>query len=253
MVNELQVEPEQEALRARMEESREALAHKIEQLEEKVTETVENATSTVAEATATVMETVQTATATVSETVDTVTNAVQGTVETVRHSVEGTVDSVKEAFDLRRQVEQHPWFMFTGAVGVGFMAAKLIPNLSETMPARSSSRGYDWSSRSTPGFEGQSFAAHRETQSNGAPSNGSPMNAPSSNAATSWMNTSSWMNSLRELLGPEIVKVRNLTIGAAMNSLKETVVKAVPQPVQQPLAKIFDEFTEKLGAHPLQS
>jgi len=253
MVNELEVEPEQEALRARMEEKRESLAHKIEQLEEKVTETVENATSTVAEATQTVMETVQTATATVNETVDTVTNAVQGTVETVVHSVEGTVDSVKEAFDLRRQVELHPWFMFTGAVGVGFMAGKLMPSLSEAMPSYNHNKGYDWSTRSTPGFEGQAFAGHRDAHGNGSPMSTPSTNASSDAASSSWLSSSGWMSSLREMFGPEIIKLRNLTIGAVMNSLKETVVKAVPEPAQQPLAKVFDDFTEKLGAHPLQS
>src|SRR5262249_47026222 len=91
-----------------IEETRSALSDKVEALEEQVVDTVQGTTSAVA------------------ETVDTVKEAVQETVEQVRETVQGTVEAVKETFDIRLQYERHPWLMFGGSVGLGFLAGKLL-------------------------------------------------------------------------------------------------------------------------------
>src|SRR5215831_16294588 len=99
-----------------IEETRSALSDKVEALEEQVVDTVQGTTSAVA------------------ETVDTVKEAVQDTVEQVKDTVQGTVEAVKETFDIGLQCERHPWLMFGGSVGLGFLAGKLLGGGSKPRP-----------------------------------------------------------------------------------------------------------------------
>jgi ElaB/YqjD/DUF883 family membrane-anchored ribosome-binding protein len=55
---------------------------------------------------------------TVAETVESVSDSVTNTAETVQE----TVESVQDAFDLPKQVQEHPWLAVGGAVLVGYLA-----------------------------------------------------------------------------------------------------------------------------------
>jgi len=235
-----------------MDESRESLAQKIEMLEDKVTETVQTATASVAEATASVLETVQSATASVSETVDSVTNAVQGTVDNVRQSVEGTVDSVKSAFDLSRQVEEHPWLMMGGAVAVGVLGATLLGNSGTNANARPRNGKPSPPDRSNGHVESFRDAPYQPSYATPAPASTfvpTVSTGETKQRSESW----SWLKHLTGTFGPEITKLEGLALGLAMGALRDVVVDAVPPGVRKEVQEVIDGFTEKLGGERLPS
>jgi len=226
-----------------MEESREALAQKIELLEEKVTETVQTATASVAEATASVLETVQNATSSVSDTVDSVTSAVQGTVDTVRQSMEGTGDSVKEAFDLPRQVQEHPWWMMAGAIAAGYFGGRLLSDSAKASVAKSAPRR---EFNPNPqmflaGRQDHRYLVPDEVAGNGFASNGA------ANRSSSVTTSPTWLHQLGTRFGPEIAKLESLAVGVALGTVRDFVVEAVPESIQQQISEVIDGLTEKLG------
>jgi len=91
-------------IRQQIEETKLQLTDKLESLEQQVSQTVQSAGDAVA--------------ATVE--------AVQGTVESVTGAVEEAVHSVSEAFDLRQQIENHPFLVLGGAVAAGYIAAECM-------------------------------------------------------------------------------------------------------------------------------
>ena len=253
MADELQLDLEQEEIRMRIDESRDALVQKIGKLEEKVTDTVESATASVAEATEAVMETVQNATASVSETVDSVTGAMQGTVETVRDSVEGAVDAVKDAFDVNRMVQQYPWMMVAGSVGVGYLTGQLFNSF--TNGSSSVPRSY------RPQPYGASFDSDRRASSypgttTGAAANGAEFNPPPTSframAPPPQVQQATVLESIKEALQPEISKLSGLAIGAGFGSLKYFLLKNVPPALQEPLSSAIDNVTKRMGGECVQ-
>jgi len=94
-----------------MEATRESLADKLGELESQVRETVQVAGDTV------------------SNTVD----GVKQVVSSVTDTVSSTVESVKETFNLRKQVEEHPWTALGAAVGLG-LAGGLLLDMPGTKP-----------------------------------------------------------------------------------------------------------------------
>jgi hypothetical protein len=74
-----------------------------------------------------VRDTVEGTTAAVTDTVTTVKEALTDTLQTARDSVKDAVSSMQHAFDLKRQVQLHPWGMCFGAVLAGYTLAHLIP------------------------------------------------------------------------------------------------------------------------------
>ncbi len=91
-------------IRQQIEETKLQLTDKLESLEQQVSQTVQSAGDAVA--------------ATVE--------AVQETVESVTGAVEGAVHSVSEAFDLRQQIENHPFLVLGGAAALGYIAAECM-------------------------------------------------------------------------------------------------------------------------------
>ena len=100
-------ESDPEVIHRQMAVQRAALAQKLETLENKIVNTVEGAREAVA------------------ETVQTFKDGVKDSVETVRDSVHTSVASVKETFDVKLQVQRHPWAMFGGSIAAGFVAGWL--------------------------------------------------------------------------------------------------------------------------------
>jgi hypothetical protein len=97
-----ELEQQIEETKLQLEETKLQLSDKLGTLEQQVSQTVETATVAVA--------------ATVE--------AVQGTVESVTGAVEEAVHGVHDAFDLRHQIEKHPFLVLGGAVVVGYLAAE---------------------------------------------------------------------------------------------------------------------------------
>jgi ElaB/YqjD/DUF883 family membrane-anchored ribosome-binding protein len=98
------VDSELEVIRTDMEVTRDSLAAKIGELESQVRDTVSGAGEAVAATKEGVMEVV---------------SSVSDTVTSVK-------DSIKETFDLRKQVEEHPWGAFGVAIAAGATGAFLL-------------------------------------------------------------------------------------------------------------------------------
>lgn len=222
-----------EVIHQEMEQTRSALADKLETLERKVTGTVADAT-----------DVVQTATAAVTDTVASVKDAVQETVDTVKVSVEEAVGTVKEAFDLRRQVEHHPWMMFGGAIAAGFLGERWLygrgpENIGNTVAsvigttARAAmGNGKAHSSDDTPRSNGVS-------QANGAREPASKEQQPASAPG------------IASLLSAELDQLKKLAIGATLGVVRDTVAGTLAPEFSRPFAQVMDSITTKLGGEPL--
>jgi hypothetical protein len=104
---------------------------------------------------------------TVHETVE----KVKATVEHAKDTMHETVEKVKATFDLRQQVNEHPWAMVGGAVAVGFLVGRRIGssdaprtsfrNLGSLSGAEPSAVGSD--ARSAGGYYATPSEASRHT------------------------------------------------------------------------------------------
>jgi len=196
-----------------IEATRASLVDKVETLEQTVVDTVQGTTNAVA------------------ETVDTVKEAVQSTVEQVKDTVQGTVEAVKETFDLSLQVERHPWLMFGGSVGVGYLAAALLTPRAASAPAPTEQLPVNYMGERLrrPGRsradEPKAFSAVAESAQQ------SP--EPSS--------------SLMNLFGSELTKLKKLAIGTVLGLAHELIEKNLPGDLGHHLTEIVDDINAKLG------
>jgi hypothetical protein len=91
-------------IRQQMNNTRLQLSEKLESLEHQVSRTVQS-TGTAVNATV---------------------GAVQETVDSVKGAVNDAAQSVSNAFDLRRQIDRHPWLCVGGSVVLGYLAVKFL-------------------------------------------------------------------------------------------------------------------------------
>lgn len=169
-----------EVIRQQMDETKAQLAEKLETLELQVAETVQSTGNVV------------------SATVE----AVQETVENVTGAVQDAVQSVNHAFDLRRQLDKHPWYVLGGSVALGFLAHELL------------------------GGKASKFKVSALSANNMAAGDGGSVNSPSTArplvaaTGTAGNKKSSW-NELQELAMETIVGL-----------VKEVAKQSVPQLVE---------------------
>jgi len=214
----------EELIRHQMEDTRTSLTEKLETLEQQVVATVQEATSAVSETVATVKESVE-------ETVTSVKDTLQDTVSTVKDSVEGTVsavqDGVKNALDIPAHVDRYPWFMMGGSVVLGYALGTMF---SPRRPPTATPRA------------GSPRSSSRTHHGNGGVRDG---RAGSSPAPVSWVRALG--------LEPELAKLKGLALGAALGTVREMVIKAVPEEMGHQLKDIIDNVTQKLGGQPIPS
>jgi ElaB/YqjD/DUF883 family membrane-anchored ribosome-binding protein len=187
---------EAEVIRHQMEETRTHLTEKLEALEDKVVHTVEGTTESVA------------------ETVNTVKEAVQGTVEAVSETVDKTIETVKETFNLRRQFERHPWLLFGGSVGVGFLGGYLLGPSRRSPSAR---------------YRGAPTWAREPAQPSGP----------------------GWLERMGGELKPALDKLKGLAIGGIAGMLGQSLIPAVPEPLRDQVGEVLESFTTALGGKPI--
>jgi hypothetical protein len=183
-----------EVLQHQMERTKANLAEKLETLEGQVSDTV------------------QSTTAAVSNTVE----AVKDTVASVKESVEGTVQSVAETFDLRLQVERHPWLMLGGAVALGCVAGAWSRGLEETV------RHAPPPPPPEPNFGNGKDADQARTESPGA----------------SWL----WDG---------LNRFKGLGVGLVMGVVRDLARRELPGPFGEKVAEEVDALTSRLGVEPM--
>src|SRR5262249_35848067 len=155
---------------------------KVEILETKVAQTVEG-----------VSETVENVTGAVKETVASVSDSVTDTVGAVKDTVQESVDTVKEMFDIRLQVERHPWLIMGGSALLGFLLEPVLRTTPKT-----SSTGQASAPTPAAGFAAQAIRPHH--------GNGGPRSRRSERATTP---KSTWFDYVQ----PELTKLKGLALG----------------------------------------
>jgi hypothetical protein len=216
---------ESEVIRQQMEDTRTSLAEKLETLEQQVVCTVHGATNAV------------------TDTVEAVREAVHDSVEKVKGSVEETMETVRETLDIQRQVERHPWSMFTGSVLLGYVGGSLL-NLTQQERYRGSSLGPVYSNPDRGTTEGLR--------------NGGSSRIPMQEALTSdnvqraGGTEHHWLDEAGQMFEKEISKVKGLAIGTVLGVLRDLIANSLPEPLKPELHEVMDSVTTKLGGKPIQ-
>jgi ElaB/YqjD/DUF883 family membrane-anchored ribosome-binding protein len=216
---------EAEMIEQQMREKREDLTKKLEQLEHQVVETVQSTTNAV------------------TDTVENVKEVVEETVEAVKGTVEETVDTVKKTFDIRLQVETHPWLMLGGSVAVGFVAGRLLEGL--TPPSRASQ------SHALPPPSYGEVRTNGGARSYRTAEDGPARREPAS-ASTSESSTGGWLGALTEQFAPEINKIKGMAIGTALGLVRDLVKQSLPAELGGKLYEMIDDVTQKMGGEPFK-
>ena len=213
-----------EVIRHNIEETRNSLADKLETLEQ------------------TVVETVQGTTCAVVETVDTVKEAVQETVEQVKETVQTTVEKVKETFDLRLQVERHPWLMLGGAVGVGYLAGTLLTPATGAPPCPTATA----EEPQAVNYLGERLKG--STRSNGAKAR--TFSAFAESAQQQSVRPESAQKAaggLMSIFGCELEKLKKLAIGTVLGLVHDLIEKNLKGDLGHHLTDMVDDLNTKLG------
>ena len=171
---------------------------------------------------------------------DRVMGTVQSAQETVEDSIQvakDTVATVKRNFDIKYQVEQHPWTM----VGGCFVAGLALGGLFLKGRRRSRQAPDRLAGNVTPPGESPRLAA--EQRSNGSFDNSTP--PPRLHPMSA--DRPGFFGQFQE----EIDKVKGMAIGYAMGLARDSIKDAVPQLASQ-IDDVMNSVTTKLGSKPVQ-
>jgi ElaB/YqjD/DUF883 family membrane-anchored ribosome-binding protein len=203
------MENEAEVIKSQMVDTRTALTEKLEAMEQLVTDKVKDTTEAVA------------------DTVQTVKEAVETTATTLADSVHDTVEAVKETFNLRLQVEKHPWAMLGSAVALGYVGGALLgPAATAVRQAATALNGHGGQPSTSP-VVSRGYTPVREEPG------------------------PAWGGRLAESLSPALTKLRELVVGAAAELLGEMILEATPENLRQDVSEVIDSFTTGLGGKPV--
>jgi hypothetical protein len=165
---------------------------------------------------------------------------VQSAQETVEDSIQmakDTVATVKRNFDIKYQVEQHPWAMMGGCFFAGLALGGLFLRLrrrSRQAPNRPA--GNETPLAGSPRL----FAEHR---GNDSIDTAAPPPRPHSMSA----NRPGFFGQFHE----EIDQVKGMAIGYVMGRVRDSIKNAVPQLASQ-IDDVMNSVTTKLGGKPVQ-
>jgi len=227
MDNESKPESEPEVIRRQMEETRAALQDKLECLESQVLHTVKDAGQAVESA---------------KETVEAVKEVVHETAAAVKDTVHDTVASVKEAFNIERNVQEHPWGMLAGAAFVGFLGGKLLmratavptPAPMPTMPSPVPSQEFR-----------QRQAHHGKTNGKHHPRTGRTGERESQEKPGIFQQFAADYSK-------EIAKLKGLAVSALGGMARELAVEVAPPALKEGVTNLVDSITTKLGGEPVE-
>ncbi len=143
--------------------------------------------------------------------------------------VKQSVETVRAATDVRHHVDQHPWVMFAGAVGLGYLGGAALPEKPSSSPARNGSGSRRSTVMLAPGSE---FAQR-------APAADVPEREPGI------------LDKLGEVLAPQADLLRQIAIGSLFSLIRDVARDAMPSPMEQPVDDFFNDAAKKFGGRPL--
>jgi hypothetical protein len=160
---------------------------------------------------------------------DTVMGTVQSAQETVADSIQlakDTVDTVKRTFDVKHQVEQHPWAMVGGCFVAGLALASLFHRIGP---------------RTRQALPGNPLLPTEE-RDNARVATASP---PQSHLPAP--NHPGFFDRYQE----EIDKVKGLAIGYVIGLVRDSIKGSLPELASQ-IDGVMNSVTTKLGGEPVQ-
>jgi ElaB/YqjD/DUF883 family membrane-anchored ribosome-binding protein len=196
--------PETELIKQQMGQTRAALTEKLESLENKVLGTVSCTTDTI------------------SQTVHEVGATVTETTQNVRATLRETFDSVRDAFNVSRQIHQHPWVMMGGSIVAGYVGGVMLDNLEHgrapsVLPAE----------RLLP--QGSEIRQRMEAET------------------PTHRRTGGFLKALAETFAPELEKLKAAALGMALGVVRDRISDAVPPQMREDFHQMMDRITTKLG------
>lgn len=171
---------------------------------------------------------------------DRVMGTVQDAQETVEDSMQmarDTVATVKRNFDIRYQVEQHPWAMVGGGFLVGLALGSLL------LRARRRSQ------QATNQLAGNETSPADNLSCSIAEQHGNDL-APAA-AALPPQSTSACRPGFFGQFHEEIAKVKGMALGYVMGLARDSLKDAAPQLAAQ-ISDVMNSVTTKLGGKPVQ-
>src|SRR5207249_6602060 len=193
-------------IRDQIEDTRSALTAKLETLEQGVKETVHDAKA-----------------------------AVTDTIENVKETVKGTVETVKDTLDIRGYVQEYPWPMLAGSVGLGFALGCVFP--------RSTNGAARISQMHSKGRPLETTVRDGKPLENRPPVESTLDRMPLSREE----GKSGLMSSLMEKLRPEIRELEGIAIGAIGALIRYLIKQSAAEPLGERLEEVANRVTEKLG------
>jgi ElaB/YqjD/DUF883 family membrane-anchored ribosome-binding protein len=210
------MDDEPEVTREQMDETRASLSEKLETLEQQVVHSVQDTT-----------------------------NAVQETVANVTDAVQETVAGVKDLFDLRLQVQRHPWLIVGGSIALGYLGGYLLLRRG---PDRPTVKGSEQpASADGPRITRQHNGVVKERRFVEQASEKSPIKEVAHGPSEPGR-----LSGVSSRFGPEIAKLEGLVIGTVLSVVRDTIAQSVPEPMKAQFEDVMDSFTAKLGGEPVQ-
>jgi ElaB/YqjD/DUF883 family membrane-anchored ribosome-binding protein len=228
-----------------IEETRASMSDKLELLEERVRDTLEETKTAVDDIVESVKGTVDETVEAVKETVDGAKSTVENIVENVKGTMDDTVTMVKQSFDIRHQVDQHPWLMLGASVVTGRILANFLHNGHE-------SRGS--SSYATHTQNGRSVAdASRDaglTAMYTVAEESSITNSSQSSANPQPPQQQSWGHAFGILQEEFVDVMKGTVLSTVMGTAREMIRQNMPN-IIAPFDKMVDKVAKKLGTESL--
>jgi hypothetical protein len=146
----------------------------------------------------------------VADAVQTTRTAVAATAEAVQATaatVSGAMQSVSEAFDIRRQITQHPWIVLGGAAALGYVAHQLMSEAQQKV--------------APPFDEAATLGEFANVNGQTAEQSGHPINLAATAAATRAYNETLMMSS-------PLLQLQSLALNTLVGIARESAALAVP-------------------------
>jgi hypothetical protein len=221
--------------RHEMAETRASMTDKLEALEERVGDTVAGAKSTAEDLLENVQGTVGETAEAIKETVGAARSTVAGMVENVRGTLDDTVSRVQQSFNLRSQVDRHPWVMFGGSLLAGY----LLGGLGTKSTARSYRTRRTWTGTEAEHIGGY-FTATAPPEAEYHPASASQLQTRTS---------SLWQRTLGQFQD-EVDMLKGAVIVALMRNVRDMAKQSLPG-IAPHLEKAVESAAAKVGTSPL--